>query len=247
MPEVKLPALYGELVSWYRLLDPPADHAEEAALFQRALERGVSGAATTLLELGAGAGHNAVHLAPRFTCTLTDLSAPMLGLSRETNPNCEHVQGDMRSLRLSRQFDAVLVHDAVMYLTSREDLLATARTAFAHTRPGGAALFAPDCVRETLHEGAQLEGSSDGPRELKCLMWTRDPDPADETYLVDFAFLLREGAEVKAASDQHVEGVFPRATWVELLTLAGYEVEHLPWALEGDDERLDRFLCRRPG
>ena len=50
----------------------------------------------------------------------------------------------MRTLRLQRQFDAVLVHDAVAYMTTRADLAAlVAATAFAHTRPGGAALFAP--------------------------------------------------------------------------------------------------------
>ncbi len=33
--------------------------------------------------------------------------------SRELNPDCEHVLGDMRTLRLGRTFDAVFVHDAV--------------------------------------------------------------------------------------------------------------------------------------
>lgn len=247
MPVAMLPPLYGELVSWYRLLDPPEDHAEEVVLFQREFERTIVGEAHTLLELGSGAGHNAVHLTPRFACTLSDLSEPMLSLSRELNPACAHVQADMRALRLGKEFDAVLVHDAVMYLTRQEDLLAAARTAFAHTRPGGAALFAPDCVRETLREEARLEGSAQGERELQCLMWTRDPDPADTTYVVDFAFLLREGAHVKSAAEQHLEGVFPRATWLELLTLAGYEVEHVQWQVDGAEGPLDRFVCRRPG
>ncbi len=53
-------ALYDELVPWYRLLDPTADHAEEAACYRAALKRG-SPHAETLLELGAGAGNNAFH------------------------------------------------------------------------------------------------------------------------------------------------------------------------------------------
>ena len=43
----------------------------------------------------------------------------MLELSRTLNPDCEHLEGDMRTLRLGRTFDAVLIHDAVMYMTDR--------------------------------------------------------------------------------------------------------------------------------
>jgi Methyltransferase domain len=238
------PLLYGELVPWYRLLDPPADHADEAASYQRALERGASPRPETLLELGAGAGGNAFHLKRRFRCTLADLSEPMLALSRELNPECEHVAGDMRALRLGRAFDAVLVHDAVMYMTSEADLRAAAETAFLHTRPGGAAVFAPDHVRETFREQSSLHGGEDGARALRCLEWTWDPDPADDTYTVEYAFLLRDGAAVKAVHDRHVEGLFATTTWLRVLSDVGYEVEVFDRPL--DDGAVDQvFLGRR--
>ena len=46
--------------------------------------------------------------------------------------------------------------------------------------------------------------------------WRWDPDPADDTYIVDYAFLLR-GANglVRALHDRHVEGLFARARWLE--------------------------------
>ena len=50
---------------------------------------------------------------------MTDLSAEMLAVSRTVNPECEHLRGDMRSLRLHRCFDVVLIHDAIMYVVSR--------------------------------------------------------------------------------------------------------------------------------
>jgi SAM-dependent methyltransferase len=236
--------LYGELVGWYHLLDPPEDHAVETAGYAAHLERVALGRPETLLELGAGAGNNALHLKQRFRCTLADLSEAMLGLSRARNPECEHVAGDMRTMRLGRTFDAVLVHDAICYMTSREDLRAAAQTAFEHTRPGGAAIFAPDCVRETLCESTELEEGDEGDRSLRCLMWTWDPDPTDETYLVDFAFLLRDGVTVRAVHDQHVEGVFARATWLEILGSVGYEVESVPPDAKVRPEEL--FVCRRP-
>jgi hypothetical protein len=240
------PLLYGDLVPWYRLLDPPEDHLQEATSYQRALEGAASGRPETLLELGAGAGHNALHLKARFRCTLTDLSEAMLGLSRALNPECEHLHGDMRTLRLGRTFDTVLVHDAVCYMTSEDDLRAAANTAFAHTRPGGAALFAPDLVRENFREDAALHAGDDGQRALRCLEWCWDPDPSDTTYSVDYAFLLRDGASVEAVHDRHVEGLFARATWIDVLTTAGYRVETTSRP-PGDEGAFDEvFLCRRP-
>ena len=240
-------SLYIDLTDWYRLLDPPADHADECAHYLGLFRRAIDGRAETLLELGAGAGNNALFLKAAFACTLTDISEPMRALSKETNPECEHLEGDMRTLRLGRTFDAVLVHDAVCYMTTEADLRAAAATAFAHTRPGGAALFVPDLVRETFAESSQLEGSdeADGSRSLRCLMWTRDPDPADDTYAVDFAFLLRDGAGVRAAHDQHVEGLFSRARWIAILSEAGYRVELIaPYSSDVQDG--EHFLCRRP-
>jgi SAM-dependent methyltransferase len=237
--------LYGELVPWYRLLDPPVDHREEATAYREALERAVTPRPETLLELGAGAGNNALYLKERFRCTLSDISEDMLSLSRELNPECEHVQGDMRTLRLERTFDTVFVHDAVMYITSAIDLADVATTAFVHTRPGGAALFAPDFVRETFHERTDLHKHEDGNRALACIDWSWDPDPTDDTFRTEFSFLLREGTSVRAVHDSHVEGLFSRATWLSVLEGAGFRVETLGRPF--DDEMTDEmFLCRRP-
>jgi trans-aconitate methyltransferase len=237
--------LYGELTPWYRLLDPVADHADEAAAYVGALERAGAPRGGTLLELGAGAGGNASFVKRNFRCTLTDLSPPMLALSRALNPDCEHLAGDMRTLRLQRQFDAVLVHDAVAYMTTRADLAATAATAFAHTRPGGAAVFAPDYVRESFRERSDLHAGDDGSRSLRCIEWIWDPDPADETYAAEYAFLLRDGVDIRAVHDRHVEGLFARATWIEILSGAGYRVELADRPF--DDTTTDQiFVCRRP-
>jgi len=237
--------LYRELVPWYHLVDPTEDHWDEAASYIEALERAVQPPAETLLELGAGAGNNASYFKRRFRCTLTDLSEDMLALSRELNPECEHLIGDMRTLRLGRTFDAVMVHDSVMYMTTEEDLLAVVRTAFAHTRPGGAAVFAPDYVRETFRETTNLIEGSRGTRSLRGIEWAWDPDPADDTYRVEYAFLLREGDTVTPVHDRHVEGLFSRDTWRRLLAEAGYEVELFTRPLDEDDMTDEVFLGRR--
>jgi hypothetical protein len=242
---MKPPLLYGEHVSWYRLVDPPIDHADEAVCYQEAIERVAKPRPATLLELGAGAGHNALYLKRRFRCTLADLSEGMQALSRELNPECEHVLGDMRTLRLGRTFDAVLVHDAIVYMTTEDDLRETARTAFVHTRPGGAAVFAPDYVRETFRESSILLSADEGGRSLRGIEWIWDPDPTDDTYLAEYSFLLRDGGDVRAVHDRHLEGLFSAATWQRVLESVGWEVGTFERPL--DDETCDRcFVARRP-
>ena len=61
--------------------------------------------------------------------------------SRRLDPECEHIQGDMRSLRLGRVFDYVPVHDAVRYMISRTDLAGAIAGALEHTTPGGVSII----------------------------------------------------------------------------------------------------------
>jgi len=190
----------------------------------------------TLLELGSGGGSLAFHLKSRLALTLTDLSPRMLEVSRRANPECEHLQGDMRTLRLGRTFDAVLIHDAVMYLIDETSLRAALETAAIHCRPGGVLLVLPDCVRETLALETEC-GGEDAPdgRGLRYLEWSWDPDPADDWAETAYAFLLREpDGSVRAELDRHRIGVFPRDTWRRLLAEAGFEATSRtdPWQRE---------------
>jgi SAM-dependent methyltransferase len=177
----------------------------------------------TLLELGSGGGSLAFHLKGRFRLTLTDLSPEMLAVSRRINPECEHLVGDMRSLRLDREFDVVLVHDAIMYATSPAEVRATLHTAAAHCRPEGVVAVLPDYTRETFDSGTDHGGhdAHDG-RGLRYLEWVWDPDPDDDTYIVDYAFLLRESdGRVTVAHDRHQEGLFSRTQWLRWFAEAG--------------------------
>jgi SAM-dependent methyltransferase len=241
------PKLYSDLADWWPLLSPPSDYEEEAAIYVAALRAACDQTPRSLLELGSGGGNNASHMKRRFEeVVLVDRSPGMLAVSRALNPECEHLQGDMRSVRLGRQFDCVFVHDAICYITSEEDLRRVADTAYAHCRPGGAALFAPDYVRENFRVGTE-EGGHDGDgRALRYLEWTWDADPTDSVYTVDYAYLLREGdGSVRVVHDRHEEGIFPRAAWMRSLTDAGFEPEALTIHHEAIGVHSDCFVARR--
>lgn len=222
--------MYRELAPWFHLLTAPADYAEEAEFTIDVVEGTIEGPARTLLELGSGGGNNASHLKRRFECTLTDLSPRMLDVSRTLNPECEHVVGDMRSLRLGKTFDVVFAHDALSYLTSEDDLLATFRTAAAHLRPGGVFVLTPDATTEIFSPRTD-HGGHDGEdgRSLRYLEWVHAPAPGACTYVVDYAILVGEpGRPVQVVHDRHVLGLFPDATWRRHLAEAGLDVLELP-------------------
>jgi SAM-dependent methyltransferase len=242
------PKLYHELASWWPLLSAPADYAEEADFYRKTIISFCSTIPETLLELGCGGGNNASHLKKHFQMTLVDVSPDMLAVSQSLNPECEHLQGDMRTLRLDRAYDAVFIHDAIMYMTTEADLQQAIETAFVHCKPGGAALFAPDHTRETYRPSTKHGGHDGNDRGLRYLEWTWDPDPNDSTYIVDFAYLLRESdSEVRCEYDRHICGIFAREDWIRIISDVGFHAHALPFEhSEVDPGSCEVFLGVRP-
>jgi SAM-dependent methyltransferase len=204
--------LYQELAGWWPLISPPEEYADEAAYLAGVLSSAAR-PVREVLDLGSGGGHVAVHLKERFAMTLVDLSEDMLAVSRRLNPECAHVQGDMRTIRLGRTFDAVLVHDAVDYVTCEADLRQVIDTAYAHCRPGGVAVFVPDHVADTFRAYGGRGGSSDGTGRHD---WVR----------AEYEFVLRaEDGSVQVVHEAHRLGAFRRAAWLRLLESAGFDPE----------------------
>lgn len=234
------PRLYGEFADWFHLLTRPQSYEEEARIFVEAIEKHARRPVETVLELGSGGGNNASHMKSRFTMTLTDLSPEMLEQSKTINPELEHTAGDMRTLRLDRTFDAVFVHDAVAYLTTEDDLEAAMRTAHEHLEADGLVLFVPDDTTESFRPFYSAGGyDGDGGRALRYLEWEH---PANGTEAeISFVYILRNGEQEQVVTDRHVVGVFPRATWLELLESTGFDAiaepyEHSAFAPDANHE-----------
>ncbi len=216
--------LYRELAEWWPLISPPGEYAAEAGYLASVFGEAAIDV-REVLDLGSGGGHVAAHLKDRFSLTLVDLSEDMLAVSRQLNPECAHLPGDMRTLRLGRLFDAVLVHDAIDYVTTRGELRQVIATAFAHCRPGGIAVFVPDHLAETFRAGSGVGGGSDASgRQGSFREWAWDPDPSDEWVQVDYEFTLRDAAgATEVVKETHRLGAFRRRTWLRLLAGAGFE------------------------
>ncbi len=235
--------MYGDLAYLWPLISPPEDYAAEAQFWKAALRAKLGAGRHHILELGVGGGNNLSHLTDDFEATAVDLSENMLVHSKRLNPDVEHVVGDMRSIRLERVFDAVLIHDAIDYMLTVDDLRATFRTAVAHLRPGGVFIVAPDYVRETFEDGVVYSHNvSDDERTVTYVEVDLDPDPNDERIESVMLYVIREGGKVDVELDHHVIGLFPRDVWMRELSDAGFDVDVWPLAEDDDPRQRELFV-----
>jgi hypothetical protein len=85
-------------------------------------------------------------------------------------------------------------------------------------------------------------------RGIRYLGWTWDPDPSDSTYIVDYAYLLREeNGEVRVEHDRHVEGLFARQEWLGVLRRSGFDAKSVPFDhSDVPPGSYEVFVARRP-
>jgi len=238
---------YADLARWWPLISPPEDYAEEAGFAAQVLAS-ASIPVHNVLELGSGGGHSALYLKADFSMTLVDQSEQMLAESEQLNPECVHRLGDMRTIRLGECFDAVFVHDAIDYMVTPADLLQTLETAYVHCRPGGVAVFVPDQTKESFEEGTDCGGNDglDG-RAVRYLEWTWDPDPADTSFLAEYAFLVRErDGTVEVVHETHHLGLFGREEWLSHLRAAGFDPEVVTEVTTEARPPRELFVGHRP-
>ncbi len=239
--------LYDELAYLWPIISPPEDYAEEAAHWRCAIREKLGDGRHSVLELGVGGGHNLSHLTADFQATAVDISPRMLDHSRRLNPGVEHHLGDMRSVRLGRKFDAVLVHDAIAYMLTEDDLRAVFTTARVHLRAGGLLLTAPDLVQDTFKDGKVLRWPARPPKlpgdpVVSIEERLNDSDPSDTIVESLFVYTITEGGVQRVERDLHRSGLFFIATWTALMQEAGFVVDVL--SLPGDGDGCGEHLFR---
>lgn len=156
---------------YYNLLYKDKDYAGEAQFVHELLQT-YSPETKTILDLGCGTGRHDFLLAEKgYAITGVDRSEEMLvmankqvetkiqaktktktetenasafGSTSDSMLNLSFIQGDIRTVHIGEQFDAVISLFHVMsYQTSNEDLKAAFSTVKRHLKPGGIFIF--DC------------------------------------------------------------------------------------------------------
>jgi SAM-dependent methyltransferase len=234
------PQLYGSLAFVWHVFSPPEDYEEECATFRRTFQANGVREGGSLLHLGSGGGSVDWHLKQHYRMAGVDLSPDMVAQASAVNPEVIYVVGDMRNVRLHRTFDAVLIHDAIAYMTTPDQLAAAYRTAAAHLGPGGVLISIPEELRSRMPlESTVTTVERDGVR-LDVMESYHDADPADHEFEAVFVFLIRRGEELHVEVDRHTVGVHSLDEYLAAADEAGFDARAEPWELSdwGDAEPL---------
>ncbi len=216
---------YNELAWVDTVVGSPEECAGEAELYLQLIREHCRAAPATLLHLGCGAGAHDLTFKRELAVTGVDLSPGMLEIARSQNPEITYVRGDMRTIDLGRRFDAVAIPDSIDYMVTLEDLRATIRTASRHLDPGGVLLVVAN-TREEFRDNNFVYTGSRGDIEVTVFENNRVCEDGAR-YEATLVYLVRRRGQLSIETEVHTLGLFPRATWLELLAGAGFEVVSL--------------------
>lgn len=232
MATAATPRLYDDLSELWRFVSPPEEYLEEVASFRARLRRHGVADGASLLHLGSGGGSIDFQLKQTYRVTGVDISAAMLAHAARLNPEVEYVQGDLRRVRLGRTFDAVLVHDAISYMTSVEELELAYRTAAAHLEIGGLMIALPEELpARVVPDRPEVWSRTVGKRMVTVIETDYDPDPTDHQFETVYVFLIRDGHDLRVEVDRHVHGVFELEEFLGAMRSAGFDPKAEPWEL----------------
>lgn len=211
---------YNDLAWTEDWLADPTDYEDEVATYLGLIQQYAAAPPQTLLHLGSGAGGMDHSFKRHFTVTGVDLSAGMLAKARATHPDIEYLEGDMRTLRLGRLFDAVAIPDSIDYMATLDDLRSAIATAVAHLKPGGVLLVVGKPQEQFQNNNFAYTGERQG-IHITLLENNYINPHHPNTYEATLVYLIRQNGDLTMHQDRHILGLFPQATWEQVFRDAG--------------------------
>ena len=214
---------YNELAWTEDLLADPAEYEDEVRVYVDLIKRTATDPPHTLLHLGCGAGGHDRIFKRHFAVTGVDLSLGMLNKARAAHPDIEYIEGDMRTLRLNRQFDAVAIPDSIDYMASLDDLRQAIQTSVEHLKTGGVLLVVAKTKETLQNNNFAYTGEKEGVH-VTLLENNHINLFRPNSYEATLVSLIRQQGELTIHTDHHILGLFPKATWDQVLKDAGLAV-----------------------
>ncbi len=238
--------LYSDLAWLWPMWGDASEYAPYCAHVAKLVQQYARREVHSLLNVGCGGGKNAFNLKGQFAVTGLDISPAMLDLARRLNPECHFVQADMRTFSLPERFDAILIDDAIAYMTTEVDLRAVFERAYAHLNAGGVMVCGPDDITETFvqnHVKVSHAATASKPEHIEVAFIENnfDPAPEDTEYEALMIYLIRENGRLRIEHDLHHLGLFSLDVWRRLLRDVGFELHEAEYVEDG--KRFVEFAC----
>ncbi len=240
--------LYDDLAWLWPIWGNPEEYADYGNHVTHVIRERAEIPVNSLLDIGCGGGKNVFNLKRSYSVTGLDLSPRMLELARQLNPECEFLQGDMRTFDLDRTFDAVLLDDAISYMATTADLRSAFAAAWRHLNPGGVMVVNPDDTKETFLQNRTVAtpAGTRKPAHVDVVFVENsfDPDPNDDHYEETMLYLIREHGRLRVEVDRHVLGLFALEVWRKALAEVGFKVDEETYVERG--KKHVTFACLKP-
>ncbi|HNR13675.1 MAG TPA: class I SAM-dependent methyltransferase [Thermodesulfobacteriota bacterium] len=227
---------YNELAWTEDLLADPEDYEDEVAGYVDLIKRNSLHAPHTLLHLGCGAGGHDTIFKQHFAVTGVDISRGMLDKARLRHPDVEYIEGDMRTVRLGREFDAVVIPDSIDYMSSLPELRMAIETAVAHLKSGGIVLVVGK-TREIFRDNNFAYTGEQEDLHVTLLENNYINRYRPNTYEAMLVYLIRRRGELTIHTECHVLGLFSQEVWEKVFAEAGLFLQQTEL-----DGTYDKFL-----
>ena len=217
--------LYNDLSWLWPLWEDVEVYKLETEQYSKLIRRYSGNEVQTLLDLGCGGGKHAYHFKRYYSVTGLDISKQMLSNAQALNPDCTFHLGDMRSFDLKKEFDALFMNDAVMYITSLEDLNKTFSSAYKHLSAGGMMICPLETWQENFKQNhTSISTSKSDNLEITFIENNYDPDTEDTSTETVLIYLIRENGKLRIENDLHITGLFSLDTWREVIKDCGFKL-----------------------
>jgi len=229
---------YNELAWTDTILAPPETYQEETSFYiqilNKILKKDINKNLPTMLHLGCGAGGHDYHFKKQFQITGVDISEGMLKNARETNPEVEYTSGDMRMISLSRKFDAVIIPDSIMYMTTVTDLKKAISNAVRNLKPGGVFLVTTH-IKEDFQNNNFVYSGEKG--DIHVTVFENNYTVSETTYEATIIYLIRQNGKLHIYHEIHTLGMFPYDTWQDV-----FKENNLTMNQENMNYLYDKYL-----
>ncbi len=242
---------YSDLAWVDSIIALPDDYKDETEFYVKLIKKNIKINSETLLHLGCGAGGHDYTFKKYFKITGVDISQKMLEIAQRRNPGIEYICADMRSVKLKRCFDAIVIPDSIGYMVTATDLRKTIRTACRYLKSGGLLLITA-LVREDFRENNFVYTGSKGTTEV-TIFENNYAFRNQSAYEAALFYLIRQRGNLKIFTECHKLGLFPLKTWYCLLKNAGLKVKRVTvknsydrFILSEGKYHLQVFACVKP-
>jgi SAM-dependent methyltransferase len=233
--------MYSRSAPYYDVMYGGKDYAAASAYVHANVQRLCPGA-RSLLDVACGTGRHLEHLQAHYAVEGLDLDPSLLAIARTRCPGVPLHVGDMVTMDLDRQFDAVTcLFSAIAYVGTAERLSESIARMTAHLAPGGVLVIEPWFTPSAFWPRHLVANFHDEP-DVK-LAWMYAHDHQGSRAILEKHFLVGTTDGFDAFTERHELGLFADEDYRAAFAAVELEAEHDP---EGPFGR-GLYLARRSG